>query len=354
MNHWVFRLAHLGLILCALVALSACSSVTGAATNSGSSPHKQGAHLPPNVPYVRVFSQTQTFPRNQHGPLDDLIEPCPADEVVIGGGFQFPDIYSEVEVPGQGGGQPGQGAPSPGPPTYRYSAVGQITESYPTDGGWRITFAHPGPIKVTVFVECLVGATAPVTVHETDYDVPAGQVESPWELSACPSGSMVIGGGFSVRYGVRMLGSIPYFSPDGSGWSGTFANATNSDFIAGAAVDAICYGVKRPVQILPNYNGQVVIGPSWGTASFADSCPSGWTLTAGAYTSSDHGADGEEFINAPSAQGVTWDLGYWGAVFSGGLVEFVECVQFSGSSTSGQPVFPLPAAFIPTHVPLKA
>ena len=258
---------------------------------------------PPSPPSVHTISNTGHFSLPEGSATDEVTVACPMNELALGGGYKF----EQAAVNG---------------PTVT------ATASVPFGNGWKVAFLYSVNVQATVSVQCLVGGTGALSVISASLDFPTSTQPS-GTGAACPVGSTVVGGGFSVKSGIAVVEDYPTAGTT-SGWAGTFKNGNAHDVLAGATVSANCYSLTPSITIVRDHRVQTSSGLyDLNYASLGTGCKAGSSLTAGGYQRST--ALGTVITDALNSQSGNWEellIRKFGAVDVSGLTAVIECVAF--------------------------
>jgi hypothetical protein len=199
--------------------------------------------LPSTSPYTERFSQEATLAGNGH---DSLTAECPANTVVVGGGFSAsPDVV--------------------------------VSDQYPLITGWRANVRNTSDSSkvVRVYAVCLHNAPdASVEIIDQNTVMPSkGSAEV---HAKCPAGSVVTGGGW------RTTGADVRFTQSaktGAAWNIKAYNYTSSTSMLYAyAVCLSSTGAKTSQS-----EAFVEVEYHWGPEQVAVTCPQGTIMTGGGY-----------------------------------------------------------------------
>jgi hypothetical protein len=172
---------------------------------------------------------------------------CPSGSLVVSGGYSA----------------------SPNAIVYTHQAVGN---------GWQAWARNnsSSEIPLVVFATCLLGSGGSMTARNNSTSVPAGEVGS--VLAACPSGSVVVGGG----WGVPSEGSLQVYSSkkkhDVNGWEVRAENNSGSSATLTARVVCLL-GTAATVSEITESDG---VAPG-AYQEVSCSCPSGTVVTGGGF-----------------------------------------------------------------------
>ncbi len=135
-------------------------------------------------------------------------------------------------------------------------------------------------VKIIVSTSTLIPPAVAPTVQQPSSaaSIPAGSTMS--TTAACPAGTVVTGGGFSVNPGVLVYTQ----AQNGNGWTAVAKNNTATVQNLTVYAECLSYPSAATVQVQNN----VTVGVA-SSASQTAVCPAGSVVTGGGYTSSPDG-----------------------------------------------------------------
>jgi hypothetical protein len=276
------RLPALAVTIVASVALAACSTPAGNATSGAASPTTSAVNGNPASP------DPGSTGGSGGGDGGGEAQPTAANSSGIGIGPVTvipPSIHQALKLTYlSGSGSHSAAVSCPGGEialgggwvTTAATAVHVIASKRTGVGAWSVKIAHPSSVSVIAYTECLRFASGAVVTEVSGASLGVSSGLNGHAVSACPSSSYRVGGGFEVASAMRVHSS----TPSGAGSWDLMAEAVD----VGGSIRAFteCLTYKRVKALSTEFSGpeQYSTSPVTATAQ----CLVGEVLAGGSFS----------------------------------------------------------------------
>jgi hypothetical protein len=242
------------------------------------------------------------------GTTQTLTATCPAGDVVVGGGYQTND-----------------------------ATLVSVLQSQPSgDGAWEIQVQNANTNSTAPAAVTAVCVAGPLPGYSQQ---PASTMALPGQQGAsvaasCPTGTEVVGGGFSNPFAVAEVSSLPEVNSTIE--NTTWTSVVNNNYDGGStiAVTAICASTS-----LSGYSEPVTNAPVTTSTTVSQACPSGEVVLGGGFG----GAQGTITSDQPTLGGAvsnnTWSVDVLNPAVEGASVTSVAvCADLAPTVTAVSPL----------------